>query len=312
MDKNPFNNYLQTIILILFATMLLSNFGFCQDNYGNEDVLRQQNSVEENILIGGIVGSYLNHRINNDDIGTETTDHTNLELSSDNFLTSYSEFQNSSDMPGIIGEYELESFVVVYDNGLTITDDNIGASGKMSITSNILVQMLSINNENTGGAGTYEVQSNSSLLLHNILPIEFNSTMQYSFDGTHLTTTAYVMGYTETDTWKKTISYCNCQSGFTQNDIDAAREAGHQDCVNNPTSCGLYSQANLTTEYQRGCDECSNGSTLPPTLLSNVDIHIPEINYESPLGVVKFWVDLQFLGEQEGDLIWKLSDFGQE
>ncbi|MCD6323452.1 MAG: hypothetical protein J7L77_10580 [Clostridiales bacterium] len=309
MINNIFENRKCMMIPIIFILISISNLGFCQEDYTNVENLQTQISEGGNAIIGEFFGFHLKSEINRENIYPDS-DHSNLEEPSANVMATYSEFQSSDGLPEIIGEYELNSFQVAYDNGLTITNANITASGKMSITSNIMTQMLTIASENAGIMGTYEVQSNSSLIVHNF-PGPLNSHIQYSFDGTYLTTITVIPGYTETDTWRKTVNYCSCESGFTQNDIDMAREAGHQDCINAPTSYGLYSQTDLTAEYQRGCDTCSNGGN-PAVLLSNANIHIPEVNYESPLGIVKFWIDLEYLGNQNGDLIWKLSDYGQQ
>jgi len=310
MINNIFENRKCMMVPIIFIVISISNLGFCQEDYTNVENPQTQISEGGNAIIGGFFGFHLKSEINRENVYPDFDD-SNFEQPSTNVMATYSEFQSSNGLSEIIGEYELNSFKVVYDSGLTMTNDNIAASGKMSITSNIMTQILTIANEHSGGAGTYEIQSNTSLLVHNFLPIVYNSSIQYSFDGTYLTTTTVVPGFTETDTWRKTINYCSCESGFTQNDIDMAREAGQQDCLNAPASCGLYSQEELTSEYQRGCDTCSNGGN-PAVLLSNANIHIPEVNYESPLGIVKFWIDLEYLGNQNGDLIWKLSDYGQK
>jgi len=299
------------IIIIIFFITSIYDLGFCQEDYTNVKNFQTQISEGGNAIIGEILGFHLKGKINRKNVYPDS-DYNNFEQPSDRLMATYSEFQNSHDFSDIIGEYELYSFQIVYDNGATITNENMVASGKMSITSNILTQMFTMDNENIGLIGTYEIQSNSSLLVHNFMPVVQNSSLTYFFDGTYLTTTASAVGFlTETDVWRKVISYCSCVTGFTQNDIDMAREAGQQDCLNAPASCGLYSQEDLTSEYQRGCDTCSSGGNSA-ALLSNANIHIPEVNYESPLGVVKFWIDLEFLGNQDGNLIWKLSDFGQK
>ncbi len=63
-------------------------------------------------------------------------------------------------------------------------------------------------------------------------------------------------------------------SGYTQSDLDSAKQNGRQECIDDPVSCGIvtsdgYTQADLDTEYQKGYDagssDCSNGSSEPAT-----------------------------------------------
>ncbi len=105
---------------------------------------------------------------------------------------------------------------------------------------------------------------------------------------------------------------------FTQNDLDAQFEAGKQYCTNNPEACGWlggYTQSDLDNArqegYNSGCNDCSNGSSIPATISPELNLHIPVLQYQSPFGAMDLWADFEFAGESDGDMLWKLSDFGQ-
>ena len=113
----------------------------------------------------------------------------------------------------------------------------------------------------------------------------------------------------------------NLSEECTQETLNAQYEAGKQYCIDNPEACGIFvsegcTQAELNTEYQSGynagCSACSDGSTTPATLSAGLDMHIPVLQYETLLGTMNLWADFELAGESNGDMLWKLSDFGQD
>jgi hypothetical protein len=47
-----------------------------------------------------------------------------------------------------------------------------------------------------------------------------------------------------------------------------------------------------------------------PTVKSNLDIHIPTAQYQSSLGNIKLWADLEYAGQNaSGQLLWRLKDY---
>lgn len=60
-----------------------------------------------------------------------------------------------------------------------------------------------------------------------------------------------------------------------------------------------YYPAELTTS----CDT--------PTIKNNLDIQIPFANYQSPLGNVKLRANLEYAGQSNGQLLWRLKDYAQ-
>jgi hypothetical protein len=82
----------------------------------------------------------------------------------------------------------------------------------------------------------------------------------------------------------------------TNDKCDESYSAGKQACIDNPASCGID----------------INGSATPATISADLDLHIPQLNYVSPSGTMNLWVDFEYVGENKGDLLWKLSDFGQK
>ena len=41
-------------------------------------------------------------------------------------------------------------------------------------------------------------------------------------------------------------------------------------------------------------------------------MHIPALQYQTLLGNINLWADFKFAGENNGDMLWKLSDFGEK
>ncbi len=102
-----------------------------------------------------------------------------------------------------------------------------------------------------------------------------------------------------------------------ESEFSSGYDAGRQACIEDPASCGIsvsgdYTQSDLDAEYQSGYNaglsECSDENITPATLSNGLDMHIPMLQ----LGTMNLWADFEFAGESNGDLIWKLSDYGQE
>jgi hypothetical protein len=47
-----------------------------------------------------------------------------------------------------------------------------------------------------------------------------------------------------------------------------------------------------------------------PTISPNLSIHIPSAEYQSLGGTMNLWVDLQFISNPDGKLMWELSNYG--
>ena len=78
---------------------------------------------------------------------------------------------------------------------------------------------------------------------------------------------------------------------FDQSDLDAQYQAGRQACIDDPASCRIFVDENTSA-----------------TLSSGLDMHIPMLQF----GAMNLWADFEFAGESDGDLIWKLTNYGQE
>ncbi len=110
------------------------------------------------------------------------------------------------------------------------------------------------------------------------------------------------------------------EDGVCDDIYDEGFEAGKQYCINNPKACGLSTdgctQTDLNTQYQEGyddgCEACSDGTVQAATISSELLIHIPALQYVTPFGAMYLWADFVYFGENNGDLLWKLSDFGQK
>lgn len=105
--------------------------------------------------------------------------------------------------------------------------------------------------------------------------------------------------------------------GCTQSQLNEQYEAGKQYCIDYPEECGIstnggYTQAELNAKYQEGCNDCSDGTTMPATISPELNMHIPELQYNTAFGTMDLWADFEFVGESNGDMLWKLSNFGEQ
>jgi hypothetical protein len=74
----------------------------------------------------------------------------------------------------------------------------------------------------------------------------------------------------------------------------------------------IYNRALSNTEIQQLYQDGKNcTSSETGTVSSNLDIHVPSLNYETSFGTLNIWVDFQFHGEgTNGELLWKLKNYG--
>ena len=97
----------------------------------------------------------------------------------------------------------------------------------------------------------------------------------------------------EVEVWTDFQPICGtvCTEEVLAAEYTEGRKAGKKSCTKDPESCGIEVSA-----------------TLSPGL----DLHIPELQYNSPFGTRRFWAELEFIGEKNGDLLWKLSDYEEQ
>lgn len=75
----------------------------------------------------------------------------------------------------------------------------------------------------------------------------------------------------------------------------------------------IYNRALSESEIQElyNDSETNCPASDPASIGLNLDIHIPSAEYQSLNGTSNFWVDLEFKGtDVDGDMVWKLRDYG--
>lgn len=94
----------------------------------------------------------------------------------------------------------------------------------------------------------------------------------------------------EVEVWTDYQPICGvaCTEEVLAAEYKKGEKAGKKSCTKDPESCGIEVSASLSP---------------------GLDLHIPELQYNSPFGSMRFWADLKFIGEKNGDLLWKLSDY---
>ena len=109
----------------------------------------------------------------------------------------------------LAGTYSLIGFSVEYDNGTTITEDDVSSySGTMTIKSDgNMTQDISVNGVELSFSGTYSIISSSKM---RVTSGGCTYTIGYSFNNNVFTTYAESgtcgIDYSETDVWQKTSS----------------------------------------------------------------------------------------------------------
>jgi len=89
-------------------------------------------------------------------------------------------------------------------------------------------------------------------------------------------------------------------AAYCEEEYHAGVEAGRQQCIDDPASCGIMVGGDYQQGYQDGLAACPEGTSA---LISDaLDIYIPDAVYKTILGDFKLWVDLEYLG----DLTWEL------
>ncbi len=106
------------------------------------------------------------------------------------------------------GAYELVSFTVRFDTGVTLTQDNVRTwAGTFSITpTGNFTQRITLNGQTTVATGTIVVQSNTSFTFLNE-QAACNSTVSFSLNANTLTTVlpsgTCGANFSETDVWRR-------------------------------------------------------------------------------------------------------------
>ena len=143
---------------------------------------------------------------------------------------------------------------------------------------------------------------------------------EQSIKHNYVTAGSYTATVSVTDsnsqTASKSIEITVGTGGDCTQEYNKGRQDGMDYCKADPAACGITSgggctQAELEAKYQEGCTACSGGSGTPGTVSPELNIHMPTLLYNTAFGNMNLWVDFEFAGESNGDLLWKLSDFGE-
>jgi len=83
--------------------------------------------------------------------------------------------------------------------------------------------------------------------------------------------------------------------GYTQADLDKARQEAQKACQANPASCGID----------------ISGEVAAAVIGQDLSLHVGKAQYKTLLDTQLLWVDLSFFGQNEdGKLLWELTDYG--
>jgi len=86
-------------------------------------------------------------------------------------------------------------------------------------------------------------------------------------------------------------------TGYTQADWDAAKEEGRQECISDPSSCGISTG---------GSTSCGSGDSI--TIQSDLSFSFDAI-YSTLLGDLNLETNFKFFGDQGGKLLWELENY---
>ena len=104
-------------------------------------------------------------------------------------------------------------------------------------------------------------------------------------------------GNYEAYTWHKTSPAPSAPINTNDTDQDGVIDAW-DNCPNTPPG---------TLTDKHGCAGPSNSRD---TLSSTLNIHIPNLQLNNGSERIDLWVDFEYAGENNGDYLWKLVDFG--
>ena len=102
-----------------------------------------------------------------------------------------------------------------------------------------------------------------------------------------------ILQLAEVEVWTDYQPICGvaCTREVLETEYKKGKKSGIKSCTDDPESCGIEVSAVLSPD---------------------LGLHIPELQYNSPFGTMRFWADLEFVGEKNGDLLWKLSDYEEK
>lgn len=126
----------------------------------------------------------------------------------------------------------------------------------------------------------------------------------------------YVDNYAGTSTDLTLAELCVTGPGSsgecTQAELDAGFEAGKQYCIDNPELCGIAAggdfQEGYDAGYRAGLETCETNGECPRATISEVlNMHIPNLFYEGLFETRELSADFEYMGEVNGDQMWRLS-----
>ena len=130
-------------------------------------------------------------------------------------------------------------------------------------------------------------------------------------------------GVDNTDAAINAATACTPEGLYTQ------YEAGKQFCIDNPEKCGITIaslggalQGALNASKQVKDDESAASVDIPkcedslqdcPPIILTKDfkMHIPMLNYSTPLVDISLWADFELVPGKNGELFWNISAYGE-
>jgi len=83
--------------------------------------------------------------------------------------------------------------------------------------------------------------------------------------------------------------------GYTQADLENARQEAQKACQANPASCGID----------------ISGEVAAAVIGQDLSLHVSKAQYKTLSGTQQLWVELSFIGQNyDGKLLWELTDYG--
>lgn len=72
----------------------------------------------------------------------------------------------------------------------------------------------------------------------------------------------------------------------------------------------LMNASNTGSGSAINCSFNTSTTTNITTIATNLNIHIPQANYQSLDGTMNLWADLKFVPSNDGRLLWELTNYG--
>jgi len=215
----------------------------------------------------------------------------------------YSNQANAYTLEELVGNYSMSEFMRINPySGCIIEncDDYWKCTGSLTLEREIFRYVRTTNDYTQTVVGSWNLGSPYNITLYPTnIPGVSSVAIELGCCSEGIITTMLFDGAYESYIWHRT-SLPNITT-INTNDTDQDGVIDEWDnCPNTP-------DGSLTDRY--GCKQ--QASCIPATLSPELKIHLPNLQLNTASGTMDLWADFEYAGENNGDFLWKLTNFGE-